>query len=1296
MKARWAWCQATGLHKLLSGASGAVFRGLLMATGLALQSYAASPAPHPLQILATECFPCHREDKAKGGLILTSREAILKGGGNGQIVAPGSVSQSKLIDVLRRDSDPHMPPKKQLDATRIRALERWVQEQLPWDDAALDAASAPILAVALERLPAGYQPVNGLAFLPGSNSLAIARCSQLRVLSIGTNGPADPAPVEAHPEGIQSLAVSPDGRLIATAGFRRVRLWDTSQLTAVADITNGLAGRITALAFSSDSTQLAAADAIPGLSAQLRLMDVATRRWTRSWRAHGDSILGVQFSPNDGRLVTAGADRLVRVWSLPDAKPVATLEGHTAQVLSVAFNTNATQVVSAGADKNLFVWDIATREKLVTLGNHAHAVNAAAWPDDSREVFAATEAGTVIRYENLRTHSGEQSSASGDERSVGSIAGHLLSLAVDNRRTRVAAGTQDGSVIVWSRDGRELTRLRPEPASAATTTGSRIPSATRLTRSRIKPSKPPLPASGFRSLSIYPPQIILSADGPTQGFRVTGVTSEGREYDVTDAVEVELPRGLAIAQSALGELVASGGSGSNTARLRLGRLSVDLPVLIVSPGKHPKEPWAQTQVSFTRDVLPELGRAGCASGGCHSKPEGQNGFKLSVFSYDPKADHAEIVADVRGRRLFPAVPDQSLLLQKPMLGIPHEGGRRIEPGSTAHTTLLRWIRAGSPFTLTNEAALSRIEIFPPERTVPSNSAHRLLVRAHYADGTIRDVTRLAAFESSDRELAAVDEQGRFTAGKLPGTAVIVARYLGRVAASRILVPAERLLPVERYAGLPRSNFIDEIAFTRFQRLGLFPSDNCTDAEFLRRVKLDSIGMLPTPQEVTAFLIDNTPDKRQRAVIRMLDDPAYGDFWAGRWADLLRPNSDRVGVKSVFILDQWLREQFRINRPYDQFVRELLTAEGSNHREGPAVVYRDRREPAELTTLFSQVLLGVRLECARCHHHPNEKWSQEDFYQLAACFGSVRQKGAGLSPPISAGRESFYFAKGGTVKHPVTGEIMPPRAPDGPLLNNSDGDPRRGLADWATATNNPFLSRALVNRVWAFCFGRGLVEPVDDFRLSNPCVHPELLDALADDFANHGYDIKHLLRTIFASRLYQLSTQPNETNSGDTRHFSRGYRRRLPAEVLDDAVSDVTGSPDSFVATAPGSRATQTWSYKIESHFLDAFGRPNSSSDCPCERDLRLSVVQSLHLMNSPKLQKRIANAEGRARRLAASKETPESIVTELYLAAYGRLPIPAEIEAATAPFRVAAPNRQTATEDVLWALLNSPEFLFNH
>ena len=347
-------------------------------------------------------------------------------------------------------------------------------------------------------------------------------------------------------------------------------------------------------------------------------------------------------------------------------------------------------------------------------------------------------------------------------------------------------------------------------------------------------------------------------------------------------------------------------------------------------------------------------------------------------------------------------------------------------------------------------------------------------------------------------------------------------------------------------------------------------------------------------------------------------------------------------------------------------------------------------------MFSQLFLGTRLECAKCHHHPNEKWSQDDFYQLAAFFGPLKQKGAGLSPPISAGTETFYFAPGGSVKHPVSGAVMTPRPPDGPEVPVGMDDPRQQLADWLTTPENPFFARAAVNRVWASFFGRGLVHPVDDFRSSNPCVNPALLDALAADFAAHGYDLKHLFRTILESRTYQLSTVPNESNLADTRNFSRGYRRRLPAEVMVDAVRDATGVADTFAAMPAGGRATQAWSYKIESHFLDAFGRPNSSSDCPCERDTQLSVVQSLHLMNSKTLQAKLSDPAGRLRKLAGSSQSPQEVTSELYLTTLNRLPSEAELRVAIAAFSAPGATRETATEDVFWALLNSPEFVFNH
>jgi WD40 repeat protein len=1414
-------------------------------------------AQKALPVLRDECFACHSPEKKKGGLLLTSRDAILQGGAEGPVAVPGKPDASKLLTSLAKEADPHMPPKKQLADAQVKLLRDWVKAGLPWDDAALSDEGPPPPPVALGELPSGFHPAAALNFSPDGRWLAIGQGGTLALHDRSATN-AVPAVAAAHRDTVDALAWSPDGQRLVTAGFRRVSLWQTAPLRRERDWTNGLVGRVSSVAFSPDGRRVAVGDGEAGRSGFVRVFALDSDERIASWRAHADSIFGLQFSADGKRLVTAGGDRLVRVWETDSHREIATLEGHSAQVLAVAFNTNATQVVSGGADKQLKVWDIATREKLVTLGNHAAAINAVVWSTEANAIFAATDAGGVYRYTNLKPHTGEQSSATADERHLATVPDAAYSLAVTADGKQLAVGRHDGAVQVFDGEGKELKTvlpsdeasdrlaadgtkpaltpaLSPEERGKVTTPGdstrrdfrfSRSPNSPRQSESggnqnvagaslslgeragvragSLNPRTTPpssrqalsedtasagqLPAlpkqATFTALVAEPKVLSLSADSPRTRILLTATTPDGFEHDVTDLAKLAAGKKAPFALTDDREIVPQA-VGTGSIRATFGKLSVEIPVTVaaaVSPKRDAlNEAPGVAPLSFGRDVLPVLARAGCAAGACHAKAEGQNGFKLSVFSYDPKHDYAEIVKDARGRRVFPAAPDESLVLRKPLGLVPHEGGKRFELGSETHLTLRRWIREGMAFAQTNEPTLERLAVFPAERRYRRGAMQRLRLEAIYSDGSIRDVTRLAAFESNDKEIAQVDEAARVTVGKITGQGVIVARYMGLVAAARVVVPAERTLPAEQFASLPRNNFIDELAYAQFQRLGLLPSELCSDVEFLRRASLDALGVLPTPEEVRAVLAWNgarggpvenradapaltpalspgergkvtAPDGSTRSVLRfsptpgsprqleagksfdaagyslssgeragvragspsealesevqarrlalidqLLARPEFADYWANKWADLLRPNPDRVGVKSVLTLDEWLRASFRADKPYDQFVREILLTEGSNHRDGPAVVYRDRREPPELTTMFSQLFLGTRLECAKCHHHPNEKWSQDDFYQFAAFFGPVKQKGAGLSPPISAGRETFYFAPGGNVKHPVTGEVMPPKAPDGPVFRPAAGeDPRAQLADWLTATNNPFFARAAVNRVWATFFGRGLVEPVDDFRVSNPCVNDPLLDALAADFATHGYRLKHLVRTLLASRLYQLSSTPNDSNLADTKNFSRAYRRRLPAEVLLDAVNDATGVPDTFAATAPGTRAMQTWSYKIDSAFMDAFSRPNPSSDPPCERDRQMSVVQSLHLMNAQNLQGKLAHPESRVRRLAEGKLPPAEVVTELYLTTLGRPPAAEELQVAVAAFTAPDATRQTATEDVFWALLNSPEFVFNH
>jgi hypothetical protein len=445
----------------------------------------------------------------------------------------------------------------------------------------------------------------------------------------------------------------------------------------------------------------------------------------------------------------------------------------------------------------------------------------------------------------------------------------------------------------------------------------------------------------------------------------------------------------------------------------------------------------------------------------------------------------------------------------------------------------------------------------------------------------------------------------------------------------------------------------------------------------------------------AFRSDPRAYTRPGLIDALLQRPEYADYWANQWADLLRPNPYRVGIKAVYNLDAWLRDAFRRNKPYDRFVRELITARGGTFSNGATVIHRDRPDPAEITTMVSQLFLGIRLECARCHHHPFEVWGQDDFYSLAAYFARIGRKGVGLSPPISGSEQFFFTARQGEVRHPVTNQVLPPRPLFGQAAaSGAERDRREVLADWVVSADNPYFARVLVNRVWADLMGRGLVEPVDDLRATNPPSNGPLLDALAKDFRKGGYDLKKLLRTIMSSYVYGLSSVPNERNVADTRNYSRHYRQRLRAEVLLDAVSDITAVPEVFDAMPPGSRAMELWTVRAQSVFLDSFGRPDPNQDPPCERTSDPTVVQALHLMNSPNLHHKVTDNAGRAAQLAASSKSPEEIVDELYAWVYSRKPTDAERADCIQLFREKGVSRRQAAEDLLWALLNTPEFIF--
>jgi hypothetical protein len=788
-------------------------------------------------------------------------------------------------------------------------------------------------------------------------------------------------------------------------------------------------------------------------------------------------------------------------------------------------------------------------------------------------------------------------------------------------------------------------------------------------------------------LEVHPSRVTLQGKSAQQRLLVWEAQGErSKAEDLSRSCQYRSETPAVVAVSADGVVVPVA-SGKGTITVLHGDRQARVEVEVID-GERPRP------VTFERDIEPILTRLGCNSGPCHGKARGQGGFQLSLLGFDREFDYAAIAHEARGRRVFPEAAEFSLLLRKPTGQQAHGGGKRLERSSPWYEALKRWIEAGLPRTPKTSAGLERIVVEPSERILPAKGRQQLVVTAVYADGVREDVTHLATFQSSESVVAAVSVDGLISAGALPGEAAVMARFQEKFAVCNVTIPLAGAVPAAYYDALPRKNFVDPLVYAKLQKLGLKLADPVDDAKFLRRAHLDLIGRLPTPDELTAFLADKDSAKRDRLVERLLERPEYADFMANKWADLLRPNPYRVGIKSVWNFDAWLRKSFRDNRPYDQFVRDIITARGSIFRDPATVVFRDRREPDEITTLVSQIFLGIRLDCARCHHHPFEIWGVDDFYGMAAYFARIGRKGNGVGPPVSPGEEILFTSPQGEVKHPLTGQPMPPRPLFGQAPVPPGRDPRDVLADWIVSKDNPYFARVLVNRVWADLMGRGLVEPVDDLRATNPPSNAPLLDALAEEFHKQGYDIKKLIRTIATSHVYGLQTRPSDRNASDARNFSRAYRQRLRAEVLLDAVCDVTDVPEKFAAMPLRSRAMQLWTTRAQSAFLDSFGRPDPNQDPPCERTSDSTVVQALHLMNSPELHAKISHDEGRAARLAASKATPAEIVEELYARIYCRRPSADEQTVCLKLFDEPGANRRRVVEDIMWALLNTPEFVF--
>lgn len=710
---------------------------------------------------------------------------------------------------------------------------------------------------------------------------------------------------------------------------------------------------------------------------------------------------------------------------------------------------------------------------------------------------------------------------------------------------------------------------------------------------------------------------------------------------------------------------------------------------------------APRSLNFANDIVPILTKGGCNSGGCHGKAGGQNGFKLSLLGFEPQEDYEHIVKEARGRRVFPGSPEQSLLLTKGTAQLPHGGGSKLDPKSEDYADLVRWIREGMPYGKDTDPKMASISVEPSKLTMPLKGSQQLKVTAHYTDGSTRDVTKRALYEANEKSMAETDETGRVQLFDLPGDVAVMVRYQGKVSTFRATVPLGA--PVEKLP--PSRGFVDDLVFAKLKTIGMPPSDIADDGTFIRRVTLDICGRLPTAAEMKDFMASKAGNKRGALIDRLLDSPEYAEFFANKWSGLLRnQRTQPTYARGSYLFFSWIRDSIADNKPYDQFVREVVAASGDLDQHPPVAWYRQVKDMKQQMEDVAQLFLGTRMQCAQCHHHPFEKWSQQDYYGFAAFFANVGRKPSGFKD------EELIYPKRGIAQttNIRSKELVTPTSLGAASLKlKPEDDPRQALADWMSQADNPFFAHTLVNRYWKHFFNRGLVEPEDDMRETNPPVNPELLAALAADFVKSGYDMKHLIRTITNSTTYQLSAIPNEHNAKDRQNFSRYYPKRLNAEVLYDSVNTLLDVESSFAGQAPGTRAVALPdnSYNQTTYFLSVFGRPDSSSACECERTQEASLAQSLHLLNAAEIQTQLSREKGRADSLTKDNRPDDDKITDIYHIALSRDPNAAEVKFARDHLEKkmagktgdeASNGKKEAYEDILWALLNTKEFLFNH
>jgi hypothetical protein len=803
----------------------------------------------------------------------------------------------------------------------------------------------------------------------------------------------------------------------------------------------------------------------------------------------------------------------------------------------------------------------------------------------------------------------------------------------------------------------------------------------------------PTPAE-VKTLTAHPAAVTLKGHDQSAQLIITAGLDGGRLQDLTGDVRYEIADPNVARVTSAGRVIPLA-NGTTTVTAHYGDKTV--PVTLKTEAMDVELP-----INFPNQVVPIFTKLGCNGGGCHGKSGGQNGFALSLLGFVPELDYQTLVKEDRGRRLLPAAPDSSLLLLKATGQMAHAGGRRMDLGSDEYKLVRRWVASGMPFGSDKDPVVTKISVSPDHRILTRNNRQQFAVYAHYSDGSVQDVTQRAQYESNETEIAVVDGAALVRTLDLSGAAAVMARYQGQVAVFRATVPLGVKVP--DYTFEP-STVVDKFTHQKWKELGIVPSGPCSDEQFIRRVYLDITGTLPRPDQVKKFLADPNPNKRDQLVDELVETPEYSFLFANKWADVLRVKrrGEPGRATGTFAFHAWIREAIATDKPYDQFVREILAATGDETVSPPTVWYKELQNPEQFVDDVAQVFLGQRLACAQCHHHPYEKWSQDDYYGLAAFFGRVGRKNVqipGGAANQQAQHQVIFNKPSGSVTSKKTNQPAKIQPLDGaPMEVPAEDDPRQKLVDWMASPTNPFFARAVANRYWAHFFGRGIVDPLDDMRVTNPPSNPELLDALAKELVDSKFNLKHLVKVICKSRTYQLSSAPNEFNKHDKQTYARFYPRRMSAEVLYDAVSQVTGAPPQFGGLptdkyAPN-RAIMLPDEAFPSYFLDVFGRPQRISACECERVSEANLAQALHLLNSQEIQDKLARAGGRADLLAKDPRPDGEKIEELFLWAFARRPAPQHLQVALEHLNRHPQNKKLAYENILWALLNTKEFVFN-